>query len=136
MNREAAAPFCTSSDCNEVLRGFPGSSTPRFSPSDHGCVVDTIVLESCHSTWIFDTEHKQYCRILKGIEVADRPVTTEWRPFWGLHLEPGIETFTIYLNAAHTRQIQSWRHTRDCAQCGGHETAELSIDDIRRVVHL
>lgn len=125
-----------SSNCNEVLSGPPGFSTCEFSPSGHGCVVDAIVLESCHSTWIFDQEHKQFCRILKGIEVADRPVTTEWRPYCGLHLEPQVETFTIYLNATHTRQIRSWRHTRDCAQCGGHETAELSIDDIRRVVHI
>jgi hypothetical protein len=125
-----------SSNCNEVLSGPPGFSTPRFSPSGHGWRVDTIVLESCHSTWIFDNERKQFCRILKGVEVANRPVTTEWRPYWSLHLEPQIEAFTIYLNAAHTRQIRSWRHTQDCAQCGGHETAELSIDDIRRVVHL
>jgi hypothetical protein len=107
-----------------------------FSPPDHCYVVDEIVLESCHSTWIFDHEHKRYCRILKGIEVADRPVTTEWRPYSYLQLDPQTETFTIYLNAAHTRQIRSWRHTRDCVQCGGHETAELSIDEIRRVVHL
>ncbi len=107
-----------------------------FSTLHHGGVVDAIVLESCHSTWVFDTEHQRYCRILKGIEVADRPVSTEWRPYWSLHVEPHIESFTIYLNAAHTRQVRSWRHTRDCAQCGGHETAELSIDDIRDAVHL
>ena len=98
--------------------------------------VDAIVLESCHSTWIFDREQKQFCRILKGLEVADRPVTTEWRPYSDLHLDPRTETFTVFLNAAHTRQVRSWRHTRDCDQCGGHETAELSLDDIRRVVHL
>jgi hypothetical protein len=99
-------------------------------------VVDAVILESCHSTWIFDREHKQFCRILKGLEVADRPVTTEWRSYSELHLDPRTESFTVYLNATHTRQVRSWRHTRDCDQCGGHETAELSLDDIRRVVHL
>jgi len=107
-----------------------------FSASEHRYVVDATILESCHSTWIFDGEHKQFCRILKGVEVADRPVTTEWRPYADLHLDPRTETFTVYLNARHTRQVRSWRHTRDCDQCGGHETAELSLDDIRRFVRL
>ena len=98
--------------------------------------MDAIILESCHSTWIFDREHKQFCRILKGLEVADRPVTTEWRPYADLHLDPRTESFTVYLNARHTRQVRSWRHTRDCDQCGGHETAELSLDEIRQFVHL
>jgi hypothetical protein len=95
-----------------------------------------MILESCHSTWIFDREQKQFCRILKGVEVADRLVTTEWRAYADLLLDPQGESFTVYLNAAHTRLIRSWRHRRDCDQCGGHETAELSIDDIRRAVHL
>jgi hypothetical protein len=98
--------------------------------------VDAMMLESCHSTWIFDTEQKQFCRILKGVQVADRLVTTEWRAYTDLQLDPQTETFTVYLNATHTRLIRSWRHRRDCDQCGGHETAELSIEDIRRVVHL
>ncbi len=98
--------------------------------------VNCIILESCHSTWIFDTEHKEFRRILKGMEVADRPVTTEWRSYSDLHLDPWTETFTVYLNAMHTRQIRSWRHTHDCDQCGGHETTELSLDDIRNAIHL
>ena len=78
-----------------------------FSTSDHHHVVDSVILESCHSTWIFDSEQKKFCRMLKGIEVTDRPVTTEWRPYWDLLLDPQTETFTVYLNAAHTRQIRS-----------------------------
>jgi|SRR5580658_9558018 hypothetical protein len=123
-------------NCNQVPSRFPGSSTLGFSAWSDRCPVDAVILESCHSTWIFDAEHKQFCRILKGVEVADRPVTTEWRPYSELHLDPGTESFTVYLNAAHTRQVRSWRHTRDCDQCGGRETAELSLDDIRRVVSL
>jgi hypothetical protein len=26
--------------------------------------------------------------------------------------------------------IRSWRHTGDCTQCGGHGTAEVSLEDI------
>lgn len=125
-----------SSICNEILRKFRSSSTLGFSGWGHRYRVDAIILESCHSTWIFDKEQKQFCRILKGVEVGDRSVTTAWRPYADLHLDPRTEIFTVYLNAAHTRQVQSWRHTHACDQCGGHETAELSLDDIRRVVRL
>ena len=107
-----------------------------FSAWSQGCAVDAVILESCHSTWIFDTEQKQFCRILKGVEVADRPVSTEWRPYADLDLDPRTETFVVYLNATHTRQVRSWRHTRDCDQCGGHETNELSLEDVHRLVHL
>ena len=106
-----------------------------FSKPHHHHVVD-VILESCHSTWIFDSEQKRFCRILKGIEVADRPVNTQWRPYWDLHLDPETETFRVYLNPGHTRMIRSWSHAEDCVQCGGHETAEVSLDEIRRVVHL
>lgn len=96
---------------NEVLRRSPGAPTLDLSAWGHGYVVDVdcIILESCHSTWIFDTEHREFRRILKGMEVADRPVTTEWPSYSDLHLDPWTETFTVYLNATHTRQIQSWR---------------------------
>jgi hypothetical protein len=40
------------------------------------------------------------------------------------------EAFTVLLNPERTRLIRSWRHTGDCPQCGGHGTAELSLEDI------
>jgi hypothetical protein len=121
-----------SSDCNVIPRTLPG--TPKFGSSlaEHLCVI----LESCHSTWIFDPSRMQFCRILKAIEVEDRAVPTEWRPYWGLEMDPESEAFTVHLNQSRSRMIRSWRHTEDCAQCGGHETAELSLEDIRRTVRL
>ncbi|MGD0748927.1 MAG: hypothetical protein ABSB68_14060 [Acidimicrobiales bacterium] len=98
--------------------------------------MDTVILESCHSTWVFDSARMRFCRILKGIEFAKRSVSTEWRPYWDLEINPGDETFTVYLNATRTRVIRSWRHTKDCVQCGGHETTELSLEDIRHAVHV
>jgi hypothetical protein len=35
------------------------------------------------------------------------------------------------LNQRGTKLIQSWRHTCDCRQCGGHVTAELSLEELR-----
>jgi hypothetical protein len=123
-------------NCNKALSRLPGSLKLTLTGQRHCGHVDVVILESCHSTWIFDTDHKQFCRILKDVEGTHRPVSTDWRPYAELDLDPSSESFTVHLNATHTRQIRSWRHTRDCDQCGGHETAELPLDDIRRAVHL
>ncbi len=92
--------------------------------------MSTTVFESCNSTWVFDRVHMRFRRILKGIQVDQRTVFTEWRPYFGLEVADDSEAFTVLLNREGTRLIRSWRHTSDCAQCGGHVTAELSLDDI------
>jgi hypothetical protein len=92
--------------------------------------VDFLVFESCHSSWVFDTENLRYRRILKGVAVEDQPIATQWRPYFALHFNEGSEAFTVALNAEGSRLIRSWRHTKDCAQCGSQVTAELSRRDI------
>jgi hypothetical protein len=89
-----------------------------------------LVFESCHSTWVFDTEHMRFRRILRAIEVHDRAVVTEWRPYFGLETSEHSEAFTVLLNPEGSRMIRSWRHTADCAQCGGHVTSELALEEI------
>jgi hypothetical protein len=92
--------------------------------------MSPTVFESCNSTWVFDQEHMRFRRILKGIEVEQRAVLTEWRPYFGLEVADDSEAFTVLLNSDGTRLIRSWRHTSDCAQCNGHVTDELSLEDI------
>jgi hypothetical protein len=96
--------------------------------------MKTTIFESCHSTWIFDTERMRFRRILNEIEVGHRSVSTAWRPYFELQADPTSEAFTVVLNADRSRQIRSWRHTTDCSQCGGHVTAELSLEDISNAV--
>ena len=103
-------------------------STSFFKP------LDVIVLDSCHSTWIFDPGQLEFCRILKGIKVGNRSVATEWRRYWQLELETEAEGFTVYLNEATTRLIRSWRHTKNCSQCGGRQTTEPFLDEIHRTL--
>jgi hypothetical protein len=91
-------------------------------------------MESCHSTWIFDEDRMRFRRILKFIEVGQHAVTTAWRPYHRLQIDLRTDTFTILLNAEGTRMIRSWRHDEHCTQCGGHETSQLSLDDIRSAV--
>lgn len=88
------------------------------------------MFESCNSTWVFDQEHMRFRRILKGVEVDHRAVSTEWRPYFGLEVAEDSEAFTVLLNAEGSRLIRSWRHTGSCEQCGAHGTAELSLEDI------
>lgn len=92
--------------------------------------MDPLVFESCNSTWIFDTEGMRFRRILKGIEVEDHPVATQWRPYAGIEYSDDSESFTVVLNEGGTRLLRSWRHTEACTQCGGQVTAELSLDEI------
>ena len=96
--------------------------------------MDIITLESCHSTWILSPRHLLFCRILKGIAVGQRPISTEWRPYWDLEIDPHGKSFTLFLNESRTRLIRSSIHTEHCAQCAGSRTTEISLEDIHRAV--
>ncbi|MDA8296726.1 MAG: hypothetical protein M0004_09100 [Actinomycetota bacterium] len=89
-----------------------------------------FVLESCHSTWLFNTQRRQFCRILKNM---GRPVATEWRAYDRLILHPESDAFVVILNASGTRLLRSWRHTAQCEQCGGNMTSEIALGDLERV---
>ncbi|MGH9044212.1 MAG: hypothetical protein ACRDVP_05150 [Acidimicrobiales bacterium] len=90
-----------------------------------------LVLESCHSTWLFDTDSMRFRRILKGLDMEARNASTAWRPYFGLELDEHSESFVVMLNPEGTRLLRSWRHVDHCPQCGGETTAELSIDELR-----
>lgn len=90
-----------------------------------------VILESCHSTWLFDPARMRFRRILKGLDLDARNASTAWRPYFGLELDPISESFVVLLNPEGTRLLRSWRHVQHCPQCGGEVTAELSIDELR-----
>ncbi len=90
-----------------------------------------LVLESCHSTWLFDTTRMRFRRILKGLNLDAPSASTAWRPYFGLELDPYSESFVVMLNAEGTRLLRSWRHVEHCPQCGGEATAELSLDELQ-----
>ena len=96
---------------------------------------DFLVLDSCHSTWLFDVAAKRFRRILKGLDVDPALTATDWREYERLELAEGSESFVVILNAAGTRRIRSWRHVEGCEQCEGERTVELSLEDIRRLAH-
>jgi len=93
--------------------------------------VTPMVLESCHSTWIFDTDRMRFKRVLKGLDIEARNAATAWRDYYGLELDPMSESFVVLLNPEGTRLLRSWRHVEHCPQCGGDATGELSVDELR-----
>jgi hypothetical protein len=93
-----------------------------------------ITLESCHSTWIFDPRQLRFCRILRGVAVGGRRISTEWRPYWELEIDPHERNFTVTLDEARTRFVRSAIHTSDCAACSASPTTEFSLDEIQRAV--
>ena len=96
--------------------------------------MQIITLESCHSTWIFDTRQLRFCRILRGLAFEQPRISTEWRPYWELEIDPQAESFTVILNEARSRLIRSSLHTSACRACGSRHTTELSLEEVARAV--
>jgi hypothetical protein len=95
--------------------------------------VGLLVLDSCHSTWVFDQPARRFRRVLKGLDVDPSLAATDWREYERLELDENSEAFVVVLNATGTRRIRSWRHVTDCSQCEGEQTVELSLEDLRRL---
>ena len=51
--------------------------------------------------------------------------------YFGLEIDPISESFVVLLNPEGTRLLRSWRHVEQCPQCGGDQTAELSLDELK-----
>lgn len=81
---------------------------------------------------MFDTVERRFCRVLKGARLASS-VATDWRPYDRLVLQGDSDAFVVFLDPSGTRLLRSWRHTTHCEQCGGEVTAEMSLEDLRRV---
>jgi hypothetical protein len=95
--------------------------------------ADHIIVDSCHSVWIFDTERLRFRRVLKGLGRGDEAAMTEWRRYHRLELDQDSDSVVVVLNDSGTRLLHSWRHTgSECAQCGDAGTEELALDDIAR----
>lgn len=109
--------------------GLRPADAPPATGRDHDRF---LVLESCHSTWLFDEEAHRFCRVVKG-DLANA-VSTEWRDYDRLVLHPDSDAFVVFLDQSGSRLLRSWRHTSHCERCGGEVTTEMSLSDLRRLV--
>lgn len=91
-----------------------------------------LVIESCHSTWVFDEDNHRFRRLLKGARIG-RSISTSWRSYHHVVFDDRSDAFLVFLDPCGTRLLRSWRHLGDCGKCG-EATAEISAEDVRRLV--
>jgi hypothetical protein len=124
-----------------AVPGFPGDRGAVGMEGDSlgaPAIADTsglLVVDSCHSTWLFDVSAQRFRRILKGLDVDPALAATDWRTYDRLEFSEGSDSFIVLLNEAGTRRIRSWRHVDGCEQCEGERTSELSVEDVLRLAH-
>lgn len=93
-----------------------------------------LVLQSCHSTWLFDRHRRRFRRVLKGLDLGAREASTEWRAYHTFDLDEASGRFVVILNPEGNRVIRSRRHTEPCPDCGTDATSELSLEEILSLV--
>ncbi|MFZ0171955.1 MAG: hypothetical protein WAL04_09770 [Acidimicrobiales bacterium] len=113
----------------------PRGSEGALSSNAQAVAAGFLVIDSCHSTWLFDVPALRFRRFLKGLDVDLSLAATDWRPYVHLELAEDSDAFVVVLNEAGTRRIRSWRHVDGCDECDGEKTTELSVEDIRRLAH-
>jgi hypothetical protein len=88
---------------------------------------DVHVLESCHSTWVFDAARSRFRRVPRGVDIW-MPSEKEWHPYYRLEVDDSTGAFAIALNPDGTRMLRSWIHEQPCPHCqAGDVTSELSL---------
>ena len=91
------------------------------------------VIESCNSTWVFDTKAKRFRRVPRGTPLDLPTAASDWETYVKLDIDLESDAFLVTLNTAGTRLLRSYRHTDPCAQCDpGDATTELSLEAISR----
>lgn len=92
------------------------------------------VLESCHSTWVFEPGRMRFRRVPRGTRLDMPSPESDWTPYHRLELEPSSGAFAVGLNEDGTRVMRSWLHSEPCRHCATDRTGELSLEAIRRSV--
>jgi hypothetical protein len=95
-------------------------------------IPDFLVIESCHSTWMFDTDHHRFRRVLKGLDLGDDEASTGWRPYYRLDTDYRSDSFTVFIDPTGSRAVRAWRHVAGCPHCAGDVTAELPVAELVR----
>jgi hypothetical protein len=89
-----------------------------------------FLIQSCHSTWIFDENNRRFRRRLNRSEQFGLPVVTDWRPYDRLLIDDLSSSFVVFLDHAGSRVLRSRRHGAPCDCCGTDTTQELSLEEL------
>ncbi|MGH8998280.1 MAG: hypothetical protein ACRDY7_02710 [Acidimicrobiia bacterium] len=117
----------------ELNRHSLAAATPVAALEVEVAGVPMRILESCHSTWIFNPARMRFRRAPRGTRLDMPSPEVDWAPYFRLEVEPSSGAFAVSLNSDDTRVLRSWLHSEPCRHCAAaDETAELSLDAITR----
>jgi hypothetical protein len=117
-----------------LFRAPKGSVMPVLRPRRDLPGSEVVVLESCNSTWLFDTRRHRFRRVLKGLALDARDASTGWRSYVRLETDWELGTMTVVLNDTGTRILRSALHSVNCRRCGDEPTEEVSLEELRQLV--
>lgn len=104
--------------------------TPKRAGSNASALQ---IIESCNSTWVFDTAAKRFRRVPRGTALDLPTAAGDWETYVKLEIDVDSGAFLVTLNTSGTRLLRSYRHTDPCALCDPADaTTELSLEAIRK----
>lgn len=78
------------------------------------------MLESCTTTWAFDTGRNRFARLPRGVTLTS--TSAEWRPYSSMWFDMGARTLVVQLDQAGTNLLQTDIHNGPCQECGDEGT--------------
>ena len=85
---------------------------PPANPGD-----ELVVVESCTTTWAFDTGRGRFTRLPRGLALSNS--SADWRPYASMHVDREAGSVEVALDSAGTQLLRSDIHTGGpCPDCG------------------
>lgn len=76
-----------------------------------------MVVESCTTTWAFDTTRRRFARLPRGLTLNH--ASAEWRPYTSMAVDWESGSVEVALDSAGTNLLRSEIHTSGpCPHCG------------------
>ncbi|MHB1925005.1 MAG: hypothetical protein ACYCSJ_09960 [Acidimicrobiales bacterium] len=76
-----------------------------------------VVVDSCTTTWAFDTDRGRFTRLPRGLALSNS--SADWRPYASMHVDREAGTVEVALDSAGTQLLRSDIHTGGpCPDCG------------------
>ena len=80
-------------------------------------------METCTTTWAFDTGRSRFTRLPRGLALSNS--SADWRPYHSMNVDMEAASVEVALDAAGTRLLRADIHTGGvCPDCGYDPAAE------------
>lgn len=119
---------------NDIEADVPAHSDITLDTVEIGGMAIKI-LESCHSSWIFEPSRSRFRRLPRGTRLDMPWPESDWTPYFRLEVDASTGAFAVGLNEDDTRVLRSWLHMEPCRHCGNNDqTGEISLAAVRKSV--